>query len=67
MNCRDSGPQTESHRREIIHHREVEVLGLQLERDVVVHAEAAHLEQEVARVAAAERAPGALVVLASIR
>ena len=55
-------PLQHSHRREVIHHREIEVLGLELEGDLVVDAEAAHLQQEVARVAAAERAAGSLVM-----
>src|SRR5262245_14961572 len=43
-----------SHRREVIHHREIEIFRFQLERKIVVNAEAAHLEQEIAGVAAAE-------------
>ena len=52
-----------SRHREVIHHGEVEVLGLELEREVVVNAVVADLEQKVARVAAAERPADALVVV----
>ena len=52
-----------SHDREVVHRGEVEVLGLQLEWQVVVDAVVADLEQEVARLAASERPADALVVV----
>ena len=45
-----------SHDGEVIARREIEVLGLQLQGEVVVDAVVAHLEQEVAGLAAAEGA-----------
>jgi len=52
-----------SHHREVIHRGEVEVLGFQLEGQVVVKAVIADLEQEVAGLAAAERSRDPLVVM----
>ena len=51
-----------SHHGEVIARGEVEVLGLQLQREVVIDAVVADLEQEVARLAAAERAVHPAVV-----
>ena len=52
-----------SRHREVIHHGEIEVLGLELECEVVVDAVTADLVQQVARVAAAERPADSLVVV----